>query len=96
MEDNFFQLSKYSIVDEIDNINLMDVLDELDYYINHPNNSCYDIINYERLFYIKKRFGNEQQVMDKIKILENIISNNYEAKLRVYARYSLKNWINKK
>jgi len=53
-------------------------LRELQYYLNgHDNALNYDIINYERLFYIEEFFNDNEEIRNMLNELKHRICNNY-------------------
>lgn len=74
---DFFDLLSYSNTGDLDQYNRMNVITELNYYLEHPNNSVYDIIDYEKLIYFEIRFGDDEEIMNKLTTLKYIICKNY-------------------
>lgn len=74
---NFVDSLTYCSTGDLDAYNRSHAMRELEYYISHPNNSTYDVIDYERLIYIEMRFADDPEVMRQLTQLKNIICKNY-------------------
>ena len=87
MENNFFDLAKYSEVPEIDNIGEDKALQELNWYSDHSNCMAYDMIDYERLVFLELRFPESTRIQTKINDLKIQIYENYILRKKIEHRF---------
>lgn len=78
---------------EIQDNNLTEeqILQKLDWFIQHGNNRTYDMIDYEWLIFIEIKFENSQytDILNKISYLKKMIAKNYCLKEKMKARILL-------
>lgn len=90
MQNNFFQLLKYtkSFLNHYDE---SQAKNDLEYWIKHPNNAVFDIIDYEKLIYIELNFPDSLDIQELIQQLKVIIAENYLQKKQLMNRLILNN-----
>ena len=87
---NFQELMKYGIAPELEFYDEDCAIRELQYYLDGNDNSQnYDIINYERLFYIEDNFSGNENIHNMLTELKHKISNNYLQRQKFIARLLL-------
>lgn len=76
---NFFELMQYSSLGpELENYDEECAFRELQYYLEERDNAFnYDVINYERLFYIEEIFGKNERINNMLNDLKHKICHNY-------------------
>lgn len=68
------------------------ILQRLDWFINHGNNRTYDMIDYEWLIYIEIKYMDDeeyQDVLQKIDYIKRMVAKNYLLKEKMKARLLL-------
>ena len=66
-----------------------EILKELNIWVNNPNDSVYNIIDFERLFYLEKRYQDNDEFMKIINTLKDSIADNYVKRQRMIQRLCL-------
>ena len=85
---NFKTLSCYVLIDE-DSYDKNMAQRELDFWIENPNDSIYNLINYEKLIFFELHFPDDIDIQTRINILKEIISKNYIMKKKFINHLSL-------
>lgn len=79
-----------SLGPELENYDMDCAFRELQYYLDGNDNALnYDVINYERLFYIEENFIENEEIRNMLDELKHRICHNYVQRQQLIARLIL-------
>lgn len=80
------ELLSYQPIDDLDHYTLSDAIKELEYYLQNPNDSIYNSINFEHLIYLEIRFSDSKEVQHLLLQLKIQLCKNYILRKKLLTR----------